>query len=161
MQTLLDFLPRIRQLGDHEAIRSSDGFRTTVWSYRQLYGRIGAVVEAIRARELAKGDRVLLWGENSAEWVAAFWACLACGIEVVPMDFQSSPERVERTAGEAHARHLIHGRTVETGSTCLDRLSFDTIRNASPVDEFPTADISAGDVVDILYTFLDPRIEVG
>ena len=81
VQTLTDMLPDIRRLGKREAVRWSNGFRTWIASYTELYGRIGAAIEYFDQRGVRKGDRVLIWAENRLEWVAVFWACVARGIE--------------------------------------------------------------------------------
>ena len=44
------------------------------------------------------GDRVLLWGENSAEWVAAFYGCLLRGVMAVPLDAFGSADFANRIA---------------------------------------------------------------
>ena len=40
----------------------------------------------MEARGIAQGDRVMLWGENCAQWAAAFFGCALRGVIVVPMD---------------------------------------------------------------------------
>src|SRR5437773_8839580 len=96
MQTLLDLLPEIARLADREAIRWSNGFRTWIATYGELYGKIGATVRYFDERGIGKGDRVLIRAENRMEWVAVFWACIARGIEAVPVDFRFSEDLVER-----------------------------------------------------------------
>ena len=100
MQTLLEFLPKIRALGNREALRYHNGYRTWRLSYRELYGRIAAAVAYLDAQGLSKGDRLLIWSENRPAWVHVFWASIARGIEVVPVDFRSSPRLVERIQRE-------------------------------------------------------------
>ena len=52
-------------------------------SWRRLAGRFAALLED---RGIGMGDRVVLWGENSAEWVAAFYGCMLRGVMAVPLD---------------------------------------------------------------------------
>src|SRR5687768_10919567 len=92
MDTVADLLPRIRALGDREAIRWISGFRTEQASYAELYGRIGACAAYLKERGIGRGDRVLIRAENRPEWVAVFWACVAGGIHAVPVDFRFSAE---------------------------------------------------------------------
>jgi len=40
----------------------------------------------LEARNIVKGDAVLLWSPNCAEWVAAFLGCALCGVIAVPVD---------------------------------------------------------------------------
>ena len=39
---------------------------------------------------ITPGDRVILWGENSAAWIAVFFGCLLRGVLVVPLDAVAS-----------------------------------------------------------------------
>ena len=85
--TLIDFF--------HDATKRTgpflvhdDGYRT--WTFR--YDEVGEAARRLAARlhaaGLAKGDAVILWGENRPEWIVAFWACLLRGIVVVPVDYR-------------------------------------------------------------------------
>src|SRR5262245_45805155 len=96
MQTLADLITEIQRLGNHEAVRWSNGFRTRTATYIDLYGKIGAVVRHFDERGIRKGDRVIIWAPNRTEWIAVFWACVARGIELVPVDFGFSKDLVER-----------------------------------------------------------------
>jgi acyl-coenzyme A synthetase/AMP-(fatty) acid ligase len=86
METLQDLIPVIQRLGRREAVRWSNGFRRRISTYADLHGTICAVIRHFDQEGLRKGDRVLVWAENGLEWVAVFWACVARGIEVVPVD---------------------------------------------------------------------------
>jgi long-chain acyl-CoA synthetase len=65
--------------------------------------------EYLRKAGIAKGERVILWGENRPEWVVALWACLLEGVVAVPLDFRSSAAMVRRVAGIVAARALLIG----------------------------------------------------
>src|SRR5262249_35556033 len=107
MRTLVDLLPEIKRLGDREAIRSSNGFRTWVATYADLYGKIGSVVRFFDEREIHKNHRIVICAENRVEWVAVFWACIARGIEAVPVDVRFSADLIERIRSESKAKLII------------------------------------------------------
>src|ERR1700704_264802 len=113
MQTLADLIPDIERLGNREAVRWSNGFRTWVATYGALYGKIGAVVAYFDERSIWKGDRVLIWGENRLEWVAVFWACVARGVEAVPVDYRFSPDLVERIKKESRPKLIIDNAALD------------------------------------------------
>ncbi len=108
MRTLLDLLPAMQRLGNREAVRFSNGFRTWKLSYRQLYARIGAFACYLEQEGFHQGDRILLWGDNRIEWVAVFWGCLVRGVQVVPIDARSSHKLVKRIQREVNAKLLVH-----------------------------------------------------
>jgi long-chain acyl-CoA synthetase len=70
----------------HVGVRS---YRTTYGELAELAGRFSF---ELRRRNIGPGERVVLWGDNSADWVAAFFGCLLRGVLVVPIDAGGSPE---------------------------------------------------------------------
>src|SRR5262245_11278326 len=96
MKTLSELLAIIQALGAREAIRWSNGYLTRTATYADLHGKIGACVTYLDEQGLQKGDRAMIWAENRIEWAAFFWACVARGIQVAPVDFRFSGDLVER-----------------------------------------------------------------
>src|SRR5205085_8993918 len=113
METLAEVVTEIERLGGREAVRWSNGLRTWTWTYRDLYLRIAAFGESLEKRGVRKGDRVMIWGENRPEWIAAFWGAVIRGVEVVPVDFRFSTNLLQRIEQESHPRLLVHGDTVD------------------------------------------------
>src|ERR1035441_9789101 len=64
----------------------------------------------LEERRIGKGERVMLWGENCAEWVAVFFGCALRGVVVVPMDDGASAEFVLRVSRQVEARLWICSR---------------------------------------------------
>src|SRR5690242_795711 len=54
----------------------------------------------------------MLWGPNSAEWVACFWAILLRGAIAVPMDAGAAPDFVVRAAQQAGAKLVLRDATL-------------------------------------------------
>src|SRR5438309_5107063 len=139
MQTLQDLLPEIERLGNREAVRWTNGFRTVVSSYLDLYGTIGATTEYFRDQGIQKGDRVIIWAENRMEWTAVFWACVASGIVAVPVDYRFSGDLLGRIHSESQAKLTID-------QAMLDHLA--TLRN---VPAFQITPVTPDDIVEIVY----------
>ena len=74
------------------------------WSYAELLGTAARFARELAAHGIAKGERILLWGDNSAEWVAAFLGCALSGVLAVPMDRGATPEFVARVAAQVKPR---------------------------------------------------------
>src|SRR5579884_879083 len=81
-----------------------DGLR----SYTRGYDDVSRIAHSFAARlrqtGIQQGDKVLFYGENRPEWIAAFWGCLLIGVIVVPIDYRSANEFVSRVAGIVGAR---------------------------------------------------------
>jgi long-chain acyl-CoA synthetase len=152
MQTLLELLAEIRRLDDREAIRFSNGFRTWKLTHCDLYRQIGAFAAVLDRAGLQKGDRVIIWAENRPEWVSAFWACVARGLQVVPVDYRSSMDLMRRIQGEVQARLIVTGDAVRFES--LDTLLFPAAGFADLPgnDGFTPSEVSPEDIVEIVYT---------
>src|SRR6201988_56081 len=92
VESLLNFARKYGALGGEIAVRQRRGYRMESWTYGQISEHANRVARELEVRGIAKGDAVLLWGENSAEWIAAFLGCLLRGVIVVPIDHASSTE---------------------------------------------------------------------
>jgi long-chain acyl-CoA synthetase len=103
---LLDF----ERLGTEQAYAERRGYRLA----RHRYGDVAAVsfrfARELSARQVHKGDRVMIWGPNSAAWVAAFLGCANRGVIAVPMDHSASPDFALRVFRQVDARLLVCSR---------------------------------------------------
>src|SRR5690349_7759138 len=63
-----------RYSGD-DAVVQRRGYRREAWTYARLRHMAGVCAYQLRARGAGMGDRILIYGPNSAEWMAAFWGC--------------------------------------------------------------------------------------
>lgn len=86
------------------AHRGNRAYRTTYGELASLAGRFAAELER---RGVAPGDRVVLWGANSAEWIAAFFGCLLRAAIVVPLDAAGTAEFAERVIAETTPKLLV------------------------------------------------------
>src|ERR1700757_2547105 len=99
-QSLTSFVVAYEARGDEIAVKQRRGYRVESWSYRRIVEQANRLARELESRGIKKGDSALLWGENSAEWIIAFFACLLCGVVIVPVDHGSSQEFVSRVASE-------------------------------------------------------------
>ena len=152
MQTLQEFLPMIRSLGNREALRYHNGYRTWMLSYREIYGRIAAAAGYLDAQGLSKGNRLLVWSENRPAWVYVFWAAVARGVEVVPVDFRSSARLVERIQQETQARLLVFGEEVDASGIEILRISSAEVEDLPLGEHLVPSAVAPSDVVEIVYT---------
>src|SRR5215475_1440669 len=106
-QTLADY-PRLHLARKDEiAYVHRRGLRTFRWSYQQLAELAFRFARELESRGIGKGDCVLLWGENSAEWIAAFFGCMLRGAVAVPMDQIASPDFARRVAADVYAKLVV------------------------------------------------------
>jgi long-chain acyl-CoA synthetase len=104
---LASLLDDFRRYPHEIAVVRYQGNRRRVTTYGELArlaARFGAFLEA---RGIVAGDRVLLWGENSAEWVAAFYGCLLRGVLAVPLDANGTPDFARRVAADVKPKLAV------------------------------------------------------
>jgi len=95
---LATLLEDLRGHGRDIAVVRYAGVRRRAASYGQIADLAGRFAALLEGRGIAAGERVLLWGENSAGWVAAFYGCLLRGVVAVPLDAYGTPEFAGRVA---------------------------------------------------------------
>jgi len=109
--SLLSLFDEFARFSRGVAIVQQRGYRREAWTYQKLTG--AAVLRALQLKEhgVRSADRVLLWGPNSAEWVAAFWGCLLRGAVVVPLDDSSTLDFASRVASDAGIKFAFASRS--------------------------------------------------
>jgi long-chain acyl-CoA synthetase len=152
LTTLIDLLEPMRRLGGREAIGFNNGYRTAALSYADLYRRIAGCTQGLAGAGLVKGDRLLLWGANRPEWAIAFWAAVALGVEVVPLDAASSTRFVSRIAEQTRPKLLVHDEAHQAEEIPIPKLSFAEISKLKPSSTLLLAEIVPEDIVEIVFT---------
>ncbi|MDH4063691.1 MAG: acyl--CoA ligase, partial [Acidobacteriota bacterium] len=116
MTTLVDVFRSLeRQRG--EFVIHDDGYRVRRFSYGQVTRAARGLAARLLASGVGRGDKVLLWGENSAEWLACYWGALISGIIVVPIDYRSSAAFAGTVADIVQARVVLMGSEVGDAPT--------------------------------------------
>src|SRR5882724_10141799 len=95
-RSVVEYLNNSLRLGDECAYVQHRGYRTVRWNYRQVVESASRFARELQMRGIGKGDRVLLWGSNSAEWVVSFFGCALCGVIVVPLDDAGAVDFAQR-----------------------------------------------------------------
>ena len=125
--------------------------------YEEAARAAAAFAARLREAGIARGERVIFWGENRPEWVAALWGCLLEGVVVVPVDFRSSGTVMLRVAGIVSAKAALvgEGLQVPEGLAC----PVWPMRGVVPGTEVPVTETlpafepaTAADLAEILFT---------
>jgi len=87
-----------------ECVVYDDGCRSHVRSYADTTRAARAFARRLSEAGVHQGDRILIWAENSPEWIAALWGALISGVVVVPIDYRSSSTFAARVSSIVEAR---------------------------------------------------------
>lgn len=97
------------------------------WSWRQLDERVNALVAALGARGLGKGDRILVHARNSNQLFESAWAAFKLGAVWVPTNVRLTPPEVAYLGAQSGARAMIlesafpeHAAAVAAASDALE-----------------------------------------
>src|ERR1051325_276568 len=143
-----DFLGRGKEI----AYVERDGYRTVRWSYRQIAETAFRFARELEARQIKKGDYILLWGPNSAAWVSAFFGCAATGVIVVPMDDAASRDFALRVFHQVRAKLVVCAKRHQTGSA--PSLAFEDLQQvlAHHSAAAQVSTVQPSDVLQVVFT---------
>jgi long-chain acyl-CoA synthetase len=144
---LASLVDDFKRHGDQIAIVSRHGLRKETCSYKDLANLAGRFAAELVARGVAKGDRVLIWGENGAPWIAAFFGCVMRGVIPVPIDATGSESFANRVAQEV-APKLVVGQAIPGQS----HLPFEDFSKLPSTPVGVIDDLAESDPVQIVFT---------
>jgi long-chain acyl-CoA synthetase len=154
VESLLNFVQNYASLGGEIAVRQRRGYRMESWTYGQIGEGANRLARELEVRGITKGDAVLLWGENSAEWITAFLGCLLRGVAVVPIDHASSAEFARRVSLEVNAKLIVcagaHKECGTVPSIPMESLFATTAKHDS--SPYPSPPLSRQDTLEIIFT---------
>lgn len=158
MQTLIDLLREVAQRhAGLPAVALFEGKTASWgWTYAELWDAARRVAAYLRAQGIGRGDRVVLWGPNRPEWVAAFFGVQLAGGVVVPLDLRSPEDLLTRIEEQTTPTHLFLGNEQAKGlkeqhapATRLEDLR-EATGGLAPAE--PEDGIGPGDTAELVFT---------
>ena len=160
-ESLAEFFSTNFQAHRHErAYGHYRGYRMEWFTYGQVLELASRFARELEARQIGKGDRVMIWGENRAEWVGAFFGCALRGVVVVPMDNGASGDFAARVFRQVEAKLLICSRPhaqegpgefpVASATLILEDLPQALERHSAA--QVPTVALGRDDILQIVFT---------
>ncbi len=155
-ETLVDLLREAAErYGERPALLIKPGFRTRIWSYRDLAELAPRVARVLADQGLERGDRVLIWGVNRPEWTIGFFGAVFAGIVLVPLDVRSQPEFVAKIAQRTRAKLVLAStqtaplaEELKLPVVLIESLP-DRARDAAPL---ATPELAGSDLVEVVFT---------
>src|SRR5260370_14949602 len=151
--SILEYLENFQRHGDEIAYVHQRGYRSYRWSYGEVAEVAAQFARELEAWQIGKGDHVLLWGENCAEWIAVFWGCLLRGAVVVPMDRTSAPDFVRRVAKQVTPKLAVCSGGIASELQSVPVLQLENLRELMrPRERYTALEMQRSDVVEIVFT---------
>jgi len=156
LATLIDDFRR----ADREiAVVRYQGNRRRVTTYGQIASLAARFATLLTQRGIGPGDRVLIWGESSAEWIAAFHGCLQRGVLAVPLDAAGAADFAARVAADVRPSLavgdlvLISQLPAEAVPSADARISFEDLLSVLPAEETgPVPGLDEKTPLEIIFT---------
>ena len=153
--SLLDYFEDFGRWRSEPAYVFPRGYRRERWSYQRVTSVACQFARELAARNIAKGDAVLLWGPNCGEWVAAFFACALSGVIAVPVDDASSPDFARRISVQARTKLVLcpgERAPVFSGLPTLALADLPAAVAHHSAAPFPPLSIGPSDPLEIVFT---------
>src|SRR5712675_3261773 len=128
---LLSLFDEFSRYGGDVAAVQRRGYRRESWTYGKLATIAFGFAHYLKRRGVRTGDHVLLWGSNSAEWMAAFWGCLLRGAVVVPIDDGATLDFTARVARGTSAKLVIASTDKPTLHPAIATLNLEDLADRS------------------------------
>ena len=157
-QSLLEYFQPNSRPPREIAVTWRRGYRTIRWTYADLFQAAHQFANHLASRHIAKGDRVLIWGENSGEWLAAFLGCLFTGAVAVPMDAIADKKFAARVAQQAGvklaaiSRELASIAANDLGVPIIELESLHSSPEQESLHEFSSPPAQRTDPIEIVFT---------
>jgi long-chain acyl-CoA synthetase len=154
--TLLSFINDCAARGNDIALAGRKGVRVVRWSYTRLAAESFRTARELEARGVGRGDRVIIWAENSPAWVATFFAVLLRGAIVVPLDAQSATDFASRVQAQVGAKLLLAGDVdADAISSDVPRLRLSSLSETvarHSGETYQANDVGADAIAEIIFT---------
>jgi long-chain acyl-CoA synthetase len=159
--TILEYLDYFRRHAQEAAYVHHRGYRMQRWTYGEVLTNAYRFAGELERRGVGKGDKVLIWGENCAEWVVAFFGCVLRGAIVVPIDKIAAPDFAQRVAQQVDAKLCVGSRQNHIASVA--EINLEALREqieAHSDQPIARPSLTRDDIVQIVFTSgttADPR----
>jgi long-chain acyl-CoA synthetase len=141
--------------GDACAYVFPRGYRRERWSYARVAAVAYQFARELQAQNIVKGDAVLLWAPNGAEWVAAFLGCALCGVIAVPVDDAANADFAQRISAQVRTKLVLCSReraSVFENAATIAPEELESVVARHSTKRFRPAEISPSDTLEIVFT---------
>lgn len=97
----------VHEYRDRTALIHYEGFARQTYSYLDLYEQTHNLSMHLYQLGLRKGDRVLIWAPNSAQWLLSFLTAAYSGLTLVPVDLLASSSFAQKILDKTDPKLVI------------------------------------------------------
>ncbi len=153
--SLIEYFKPDSRPSNEVAVAWTRGYRMIRWTYAEVFRVAAQFARELESRSVAKGDRVLIWGENSGEWVAAFLGCIFSGAIAVPMDAIADKSFASRVAQQSGVKFAVIQKNLPAFDSQLPAIALQDLTDAvaaHSIEGFAPVVAGRQDPIEIVFT---------
>ncbi len=97
----------VEKFGDKIFLIDYEPFRKKKYSYNKIYSQSISLVNYFSKNNLKKGDKIIIYLNNSSDYVSLLFACAISGVIAVPIDINNNIEFVEEISKKVKAKIIF------------------------------------------------------
>ncbi len=161
-RTFSEYVADLDDVGDRVATISRRFLKVERLTHAELKRAAHRAANYLREAGVAHGDRVMIMGANSPEWVQVLLGSLVLGAVAVPVDATSTPAALERMIMQTNPTVIFVGRDldVDTGSIAtrvIEEIATYAETFAATAPQITLDDLSPALIVFTSGTTADPK----
>lgn len=147
---LTDYINLMEKWSPRTYLVDYHGYRKIQWTYEKVRSSIFSLSKMLKDMGVKKGDRIILSGQSSPEWVVAFFAILHRGGVVVPVDHNTQDDFF-RKIFQRTSPVLALGDKFPVEINCMT-VPLSSISNFCFTEIIDSEEISQDDLAEIVFT---------
>jgi long-chain acyl-CoA synthetase len=155
VKSLAEFAQRYMDLGSETAFVYRRDGNTLKCSYGKVAELAFRFARELEARNIGKGERVMIWGDNCPEWVAVFLGCMLRGAVAVPMDKIAAPDFARRVTSDVEAKLVVCSAALAVHAGGRSHLALESMYDAlaqRPGAPYTAEALRRDDTAQIVFT---------
>ena len=148
---ILNYLKRNK---NKKVIAIRIGYRTFYATGKSLSEKIAKIQELFKNENISKGDKIIIFGKNSIEWISVYFASILSGTIIIPLDLLTDHSLLKKIQKQVNAKAIFQDsnlvRLKPVKKFYLDNLddSLRLLKNEAIYSE----NILDDDILEIIYT---------
>lgn len=96
-------------------ISQKKGYRTFGFNGGVINEKIKKTRIFFKKQNIKKGDKIIILGNDSLEWIVVYFACILSGVIVIPLDVMSDKKLLRKIQKQVNAKIIFLDRSLDKG----------------------------------------------
>jgi long-chain acyl-CoA synthetase len=97
-----------KKYSEKDLIIFSNKYSDSKYSYSEFYNQVKKTAEFIVKENIKKGDKIILYGPSSPDWLKIFFSASLLSLVLIPLDLESSKEMIDQVLDETKPKAIFH-----------------------------------------------------